>query len=101
MNEILQAIEPHLPLAATWVGIIIGWIKNRVLRGLLLGATLGPLGWIVVAVGQGRFRECPSCSKPMRAQRVACPHCGANVDRVQSRSARSNLKGAMGSKGPW
>ena len=107
MNDILEAIRPHLAIALTWVvvggigGAIVGWIKNRVLRGVVLGATLGPVGWIIVGVLEGNFRDCPACSRPIRVQALTCRHCGASVARVEARSARSSLKGTETAKRPW
>ena len=107
MNEVIEAVRPHLPLAMTWVvaggigGAIVGWIKNRLWRGVLLGATLGPVGWIILGLLEGDFRDCPACSRPLRVQARVCPHCRASVARVEGRSPRSSLKGTASSKRPW
>lgn len=107
MNELIEAVRPYLPLALTWVvagalgGAAIGWIKNRLWRGVLLGATLGPIGWLVVGLLEGAFRECPACSRPIRVQARVCPHCHASVVRVEGRSPRSSLKGSSSSQRPW
>ena len=107
MNEFIELVRPHLSLALTWViaggavGAVVGFFKNRVWRGALLGATLGPLGWLILGLLEGDFRDCPACSRPIRVQAKVCPHCRASVSRVEGRSPRSSLKGTASSKDPW
>lgn len=107
MNEFFELVRPHLPLAATWViaggliGAAVGWFKNRIWRGVLLGSTLGPLGWLILGLLEGDFRDCPGCSRPIRVQAKVCPHCRASVARVEGRSPRSSFKGTESSKRPW
>lgn len=46
------------------VGMLIGQIKGRVLAGLFFGMLIGPIGWLIIALGpnmndrrrQGRAR---------------------------------------------
>jgi uncharacterized membrane protein YeaQ/YmgE (transglycosylase-associated protein family) len=101
----------HPPLwaivSAAWlmvgalIGAMVGWWRNRLLQGTFAGAVLGPVGWWAVGRLPGRFRECPACSRAIRSQLRTCPHCGANVLRVDHRSARSSLKGKESSRSPW
>lgn len=60
--------------------------------GFLLGALLGPIG-IVIALVMGRntakldadaldagaVRRCPWCAELIRAEAIACKHCGRDV----------------------
>ncbi|HVV95848.1 MAG TPA: hypothetical protein VHC92_01775, partial [Rhodanobacteraceae bacterium] len=50
-----------LTIACAAIGALIGWIKGRWLAGLIWGAALGPIGWIVVALSKSGLRECPEC----------------------------------------
>jgi hypothetical protein len=54
MKELL-AQYPNLPvLLGAWlgggaaIGLAIGWWRNRLGSGLLLGMLLGPIGWFIV-----------------------------------------------------
>jgi hypothetical protein len=76
------------------VGALLGWWKNRWIYGLVLGALLGPIGWAITAASAGNFRECPACSRLIRPQAKVCPKCGADLDRLQARSSRSQVKGS-------
>lgn len=75
-------------------GALIGWAKGRTLAGIVWAALLGPIGWIVVALGKSNLPACPECSKGNAAAARACRHCGANLLQSAQRSARSRLRGA-------
>ncbi|HPG94626.1 MAG TPA: hypothetical protein PLR28_08745 [Dokdonella sp.] len=81
-------------------GALIGWIKGRLMAGILWAAVLGPIGWIVVALGRSNLPLCPECGKGNAAAAKACRHCGVNLLQSAQRSARSRLKGAD-SDGSW
>jgi predicted nucleic acid-binding Zn ribbon protein len=83
------------------VGCALGWLRNRTIAGLILGVTLGPIGWIATLVLTPHFRECPLCSANIRVQVRICNRCGADLAKVDARSSRSNFKNAMTAKGPW
>lgn len=81
-------------------GAIIGWIKGRVVAGIVWAAVLGPIGWIIVALSRSRLPACPECGKGNPASARACRHCGVNLRQAAERTARSRLKGAD-SGGNW
>ena len=60
------------------VGAWIGKYKNAVVRDAVLGAALGPIGWIISLLLPKRAapRTCPQCAKPVDARDVHCRHCG-------------------------
>ncbi|HET7844512.1 MAG TPA: hypothetical protein VFL14_10205 [Xanthomonadales bacterium] len=103
----LQRQDVQLALAA-WcgagllVGVLVGWLRNRIVLGAVAGLVLGPVGWWVTWLLPARFRECPSCSRPIRVQAAHCRHCGADVAAVEGRSTRSSLKGSTtAARKPW
>lgn len=63
------------------VGAYIGRRKNAVTRDAILGATLGPIGWIVSLVLPARKppAQCPACKKTVEHGDAHCRHCGANL----------------------
>jgi ribosomal protein L40E len=81
-------------------GALIGWIKGRMLAGIVWAAVLGPIGWIIVALSASRLPVCPECGKGNPANAKACRHCGVNLKQSAERTARSRLKGAD-SGGNW
>lgn len=92
-NQILQectnaVTDPTLwfwTIAFTLVGAVVGaWIgkrKNAVARDAILGATLGPIGWIIslcLPVAKPK-PACPSCQREVDAADAHCRHCGAKL----------------------
>lgn len=75
-------------------GALIGWTRGRVLAGIVWAALLGPIGWIIVALGKSNRPLCPECGKSSAFSGKACRHCGVNLAQAQRRTARSRLKGA-------
>lgn len=69
----------------TIVGVLVGaWIgkrKNAVARDALLGAALGPIGWIISLLLPARKApaRCPVCAKHVDAGDAHCRHCGAKL----------------------
>ena len=61
------------------VGAFIGKHKKTVARDALLGAALGPIGWIVsLCLPAPRPRpQCPACHQPVNAGDAYCRRCGA------------------------
>lgn len=63
------------------VGAWIGKRKNAVTRDAILGAALGPIGWIVslcLPVAKPK-PVCRRCRKPVEAGDAHCRHCGAKL----------------------
>lgn len=74
------------------VGALIGWRKGRWLAGLLWGAALGPIGWIVVALMAPRGPACADCGHVNAGSAERCGHCGADLRSAAARSERSRLR---------
>lgn len=74
------------------VGALIGKAKGRWLAGLLWGAALGPLGWLIVALSRSGFVECVECGRPNAPAAKVCRHCGVDLRKAARQSERSRLK---------
>ena len=61
------------------VGALIGKYKNAIVRDAILGAALGPIGWIIsLFLPTAKPKPvCPACKRPVAAGDVHCRHCGA------------------------
>jgi hypothetical protein len=73
-------------IAFTVVGAVVGvWIgrrKNAVGRDALLGAALGPIGWIIslcLPAVKTPPPACPACKRAVDARDAHCRHCGAKL----------------------
>jgi hypothetical protein len=76
-------------------GLVIGVAKRRVAYAVVLGAVLGPLGWVIAALSAGRCRACPACAAQIPLNAKFCPKCGVSIAKAEQRSARSALRGEM------
>ena len=81
-----------LNLVCAVVGALIGFAKGRWLAGLLWGAVLGPIGWIVIAFSKSGFVECGECSGRNGPDAKVCRHCGINLRTAAMQSRRSIMK---------
>ncbi|HEY6543829.1 MAG TPA: hypothetical protein VIZ64_02925 [Dokdonella sp.] len=81
-----------ITLGCAVIGAIIGNAKGRWLAGLLWGAALGPVGWLVIVLSKSGLVECPDCGRPNVPAAKACRHCGINLRAAAHRSERSQLK---------
>jgi uncharacterized CHY-type Zn-finger protein len=73
-----------IPFLVAWaalglVGFLIGQSKGRDAEGAVLGMFLGPLGWLLVAVGPDRRPKCPHCHGAVQFRAVRCCHCGEDL----------------------
>ncbi len=64
------------------IGALIGRNKKRELAGFLWGMFLGPLGWLLVAVGPDYSRKCPDCKGKVPDDAKKCKHCGATLQET-------------------
>ena len=65
------------------VGYVIGKRRNAITRDVLLGATLGPIGWIISLMLPAPKPKpvCPACKQAVDAVDAHCRHCGAPLQR--------------------
>jgi hypothetical protein len=62
------------------IGSGIGGSKNRSGDGFLLGALLGPIGWIIVVLMPHHYTyHCPYCDEGIRRRAIRCPHCRSDL----------------------
>jgi hypothetical protein len=63
------------------VGAMIGKRKNAVARDVILGAALGPIGWIISWYLPAHVAKprCPACQQEVDAADAHCRYCGARV----------------------
>ena len=72
-------------IGLTVVGALVGaWIgkkKNAVARDTLLGAALGPIGWIISAYLPARkpIKKCSSCGTQIAPTDAFCKSCGKKL----------------------
>jgi hypothetical protein len=73
----------HVWLAWIVLGSGVGWMlgkrRGQAVAGLLLGALLGPIGWLAVFVLPKRGPICPECLAPVDADARKCRHCGSEL----------------------
>jgi hypothetical protein len=67
-----------------FVGALIGQRKGRTGEGAVLGLILGPIGWLVVALGPDyktaqESRKCPFCAELVKKEAKVCKHCGRDL----------------------
>jgi hypothetical protein len=74
-------------IGLTVVGAVVGgWIgkrKNTVTRDALLGAALGPIGWIISLMlpAPKPLPVCPACKKVVSVGDAHCKYCGAKLKK--------------------
>jgi len=82
------ATDPRLWLWALVLTVVCGavgaWIgkrRNSVMRDAILGATLGPIGWIISWFLQVAKPKplCQACKGEVGAGDAHCRHCGARL----------------------
>ena len=76
-------------VACALVGAMIGRYKNAVARDTILGAALGPIGWIIslcLPAHKPRPR-CRACGREVEAGDAHCRHCGAKLNALTSSRA--------------
>jgi len=59
------------------IGGLIGSTRNNVASGVIWGALLGPIGWLLVLFLDNRAK-CPECRGPLPEDAKRCQHCGAD-----------------------
>lgn len=64
------------------VGYLCGQSKGRESEGLMLGAVLGPIGWLVMLCAQDKRQRCIECGGVVVVGARKCLHCGSTIERM-------------------
>lgn len=88
-----------LTLGCALIGAMIGWVKGRWVAGLLWGAALGPIGWVVIALSRSGLGECPECGRRNQPDAKVCRYCGIDFRKHAGQSTRARLKAQDRSRG--
>jgi len=94
-TKILKVSEPTIPFEiervlplVIWlclmiifggIGALIGKPKKREGAGFLFGLLLGPIGWLLVAVGPDNSAKCPECGGVIVEGAKRCKNCGVEL----------------------
>ena len=82
------------------VGWVVGERKGRPEAGFIFGALLGPIDWLIVAVGPDvraakeakSMRKCPYCAELVQPDAKLCKHCGKSITPVFQSGADSTIQ---------
>jgi len=81
-----------LTLACAAIGGLIGWRKGAFWKGVVLGAALGPIGWVISLIAKGPLQDCPNCSRGNVSDAKTCRHCGIDLRRATVSTARADRR---------
>jgi len=66
-------------LVSTLIGGLIGNTKGRAGESAFFGFLLGPLGWLIIALGPSFNPKCPFCKGDVVSDAVKCRNCGSDL----------------------
>jgi len=69
------------------VGGLIGASRNNVGSGVVWGALLGPIGWLIVLFLDERAK-CPECRGPLAEGANRCQHCGHELGKPKTQQSQ-------------
>ena len=61
------------------VGYLIGKSKSRPTAGFIWGLLLGPIGWLIIAIGPDMGPKCPECKGDVVPGARKCKNCGSDL----------------------
>lgn len=92
LSPSLWAWALGLTAACAVIGGLIGATKGRWIAGSAWGAALGPIGWVIIALANGKEPECPDCGRTNPTVAKACRHCGVNLRAAAMRTERASSR---------
>lgn len=72
----------------------IGWFRNRMGLGMLLGMLLGPIGWLLLLLIRPAYVPCPECNAAAHPKWARCPVCKCDLQRALKHSLGSQQRAA-------
>ena len=92
MADLTMGVFLIYGLISLAVGIAIGVWKGRVFASILWSSFLGPLGWIVVALGPNMTPKttgnCPHCAHLIPVNERFCKNCNSAVVWIQGKARK-------------
>jgi len=81
-------------IIGTLIGALIGQSKGRAIYGAFWAALLGPIGWLIVALGANVKPKCNECGGVVMLGARRCKNCGSLIDRlIELRCAHCKERG--------
>ncbi len=85
----MDAVALMIWFAFGAVGAAIGQgMSGRPVAGLVWGALLGPIGWVIVFLAGDKRRKCRYCKSPLAKGAVKCPRCQTDFREPVRRPAQ-------------
>jgi len=88
------AILAGAVLLSALVGVFLGSFRNRKVLGGLLGAVLGPIGWLLLFLIHPAYVPCPECAALAHPRWARCPACRCDLQRALQRTSSSQQRAA-------
>lgn len=63
------------------VGAACGQMRGKTAVGYSLGLLFGPIGWLIVWMGEDKRRHCGACREVVAPDATKCPHCAADIGK--------------------
>lgn len=77
------------------IGMLIGQHKGRPLAGLFWAMLLGPIGWLLIALGPNldkpKSLPCPHCGGALPMNQKECNHCKNRITWVNGKARKSSF----------
>lgn len=80
------------------VALALGIWKGRIVAAIVWSALLGPIGWVIVALGPDlkpiTAEPCPHCGGAVPVNQRDCKHCGNKVVWIQGKVRKASRAAA-------